>query len=148
MPLSKDFLWGGATAANQYEGGWDQGGRGLANVDLAPHGSHREAIILGLEKHLQPEEGLFYPGYEAIDFYNHWQEDIALFAEMGFKTFRMSIAWSRIFPKGDETQPNEEGIMFYEKVFKELRKYDIEPLVTITHFDIPMHLVTEYGGVA
>ena len=68
MPLSKDFLWGGATAANQYEGGWDQGGRGLANVDLAPHGSRREAIILGLEKHLQPEEGLFYPGHEAIDF--------------------------------------------------------------------------------
>lgn len=146
MPLSKDFLWGGATAANQYEGGWDQGGRGLANVDLAPHGPRREAIILGLEKHLQPEEGLFYPGHEAIDFYNHWQEDIALFAQMGFKTFRMSIAWSRIFPKGDETQPNEEGLMFYEKVFKELRKYDIEPLVTITHFDIPMHLVTEYGG--
>lgn len=85
MPLSKDFLWGGATAANQYEGGWDQGGRGLANVDLAPHGSRREAIILGLEKHLQPEEGLFYPGHEAIDFYNHWQEDIALFAQWDLK---------------------------------------------------------------
>lgn len=146
MPLSKDFLWGGATAANQYEGGWNQGGRGLANVDLAPHGDDRMPIILGLQEHLVPDKEHFYPGHEAVDFYNRYKEDIALFAEMGFKTFRLSIAWSRIFPNGDETEPNEEGLLFYEKVFKELHKYNIEPLVTITHFDIPMHLVTEYGG--
>jgi 6-phospho-beta-glucosidase len=88
----------------------------------------------------------FYPAQNAIDMYTHFKEDIALFAEMGFKTYRLSIAWSRIFPKGDESEPNEEGLKFYEELFKECRKYNIEPLVTITHFDVPMHLVENYGS--
>lgn len=140
------FLWGGATAANQLEGAYNEGGRGLANVDVSPVGEDRLKIITGQLKHFDFDDEHFYPAKEAIDFYHRYKEDIALFAEMGFKTFRMSIGWSRIFPKGDELEPNEEGLAFYEDVFKECRKYDIEPLVTITHFDIPMHLVTEYGG--
>ncbi|VTS14215.1 6-phospho-beta-glucosidase [Streptococcus pseudoporcinus] len=141
-----NFLWGGATAANQLEGAFDLDGRGLANVDLSPVGDARLDVITGKRKMFHFEEGYFYPAKESIDFYHRYKEDIALFAEMGFKIFRMSIAWSRIFPKGDESQPNEAGLSFYEEVFKECHKYGIQPLVTITHFDIPMHLVTEYGG--
>ncbi len=146
MGFRKDFLWGGATAANQCEGAHDLGGRGLANVDLSPHGKNRYKVILGLDTPLDFVEGEHYPGLSGIDFYHRYKEDIALFAEMGFKTFRMSLAWSRIFPKGDELEPNEDGLLFYENVFKELQKYGIEPLVTITHFDIPVHLIKEYGG--
>ncbi|MFU2181094.1 6-phospho-beta-glucosidase [Streptococcus hyovaginalis] len=140
------FLWGGATAANQVEGAYDVDGRGLANVDVVPIGEDRFPIIAGQKKMFDFEEGYFYPAKGSIDFYHNYKEDIALFAEMGFKTYRMSIGWTRIFPKGDELEPNEAGLQFYEDVFKELRKYDIEPLVTITHFDFPMHLIEEYGG--
>lgn len=146
MGFPKNFLWGGATAANQCEGGFDQGGRGLANVDVIPTGKDRRAVITGKREMLDFEEGYFYPAKEAIDMYHHFKEDIALFAEMGFKTYRLSIAWSRIFPKGDEETPNEEGLRFYEELFLECRKYQIEPLVTITHFDCPIHLIKEYGG--
>lgn len=146
MPLRKDFLWGGATAANQCEGAYNEGGRGLANVDVVPHGKDRFPVSLGKMKMTELDDTHYYPALEAIDFYHHYKEDIKLFGEMGFKTFRMSIAWSRIFPKGDESEPNEEGLQFYEDVFKECHKYGIEPLVTITHFDCPMHLITEYGG--
>jgi 6-phospho-beta-glucosidase len=147
MSLRKDFLWGGATAANQCEGGYNKGGRGLANVDVVPIGEDRWPIIAGKVKHLEfDDEKYFYPAKEAIDMYTHWKEDIAMFAEMGFKTYRMSIGWTRIFPKGDEALPNEEGLLFYENIFKECRKYGIEPLVTITHFDFPIHLIKEYGG--
>ena len=146
MGFPKNFLWGGATAANQCEGGYQEGGRGLANVDVAPHGTDRFPVMLGTRKMLELEDGYYYPALEGIDFYHRYKEDIALFAEMGFKTFRLSIAWSRIFPKGDETEPNEEGLRFYEDVFRECRKYGIEPLVTITHFDCPIHLIKEYGG--
>ncbi|WP_161980754.1 6-phospho-beta-glucosidase [Streptococcus sp. S784/96/1] len=142
----KGFLWGGATAANQCEGAYNVDGRGLANVDVVPIGEDRFSIITGQKKMYAFEEGYLYPAKEAIDFYHHYKEDIALFAEMGFKTYRMSIAWSRIFPKGDELEPNEAGLEFYENVFKECRKYDIEPLVTITHFDCPMYLIEHYGG--
>lgn len=142
----KGFLWGGATAANQVEGAYDADGRGLANVDVVPIGKDRFPIISGQKKMFDFEEGYFYPAKESIDFYHHYKEDIALFAEMGFKTYRMSIGWTRIFPKGDELEPNEAGLQFYENVFKECRKYGIEPLVTITHFDFPMHLIEEYGG--
>ncbi|WNZ90725.1 6-phospho-beta-glucosidase [Streptococcus iniae] len=142
----KDFLWGGATAANQCEGAYDRDGRGLANVDLVPIGKDRLPIITGQKKVDHFEDNYFYPAKESIDFYHHYKEDIALFAEMGFKTYRMSIAWSRIFPMGDESQPNEAGLQFYENVFKECHKYQIEPLVTITHFDCPMHLIETYGG--
>lgn len=146
MSFPKDFLWGGATAANQVEGGYDEDGRGLANVDVVPHGEYRYKIVTGEKKHLSFQDGYYYPAKEAVDFYHQYKEDIKLFAEMGFKTYRMSIAWSRIFPNGDEKEPNEKGLQFYEDVFKELKKYDIEPLVTITHFDIPIHLIKEYGG--
>lgn len=146
MPLSKDFLWGGATAANQCEGAYAEGGRGLANVDVIPHGPDRRSVMLGVRKMDQIEDGYYYPALKGIDFYHHFREDIAMFAEMGFKTFRMSIGWSRIFPKGDEEEPNEEGLAFYEEVFRECKKYGIEPLVTITHFDCPMHLIRTYGG--
>lgn len=147
LPAFPDgFLWGGATAANQVEGAYDVDGRGLANVDVVPIGEDRFPIIAGQKKMFDFEEGYFYPAKCSIDFYHNYKEDIALFAEMGFKTYRMSIGWTRIFPKGDELEPNEAGLQFYEDVFKELRKYDIEPLVTITHFDFPMHLIEEYGG--
>ena len=146
MGFPENFLWGGATAANQCEGGFDQGGRGLANVDVIPTGKDRRVVITGKREMLAFEEGYFYPAKEAIDMYHHFKEDIALFAEMGFKTYRLSIAWSRIFPKGDEETPNEEGLRFYEELFLECRKYQIEPLVTITHFDCPIHLIKEYGG--
>lgn len=140
------FLWGGATAANQVEGAYNVDGRGLANVDVVPIGEDRFPIIAGQKKMFDFEEGYFYPAQDSIDFYHRYKEDIALFAEMGFKTFRMSIGWTRIFPNGDDLEPNEAGLQFYEDVFKELRKYDIEPLVTITHFDFPIHLIKEYGG--
>ena len=146
MPFKKGFLWGGATAANQCEGGFNEGGRGLANVDVAPHGKDRVAVIKGKMKMFDFDNEHFYPSKDAIEMYTHYKEDIKLFAEMGFKVYRMSIAWSRIFPNGDEEKPNEEGLKFYEDVFKECLKYNIKPLVTITHFDCPMHLITKYGG--
>jgi len=146
MSFPENFLWGGATAANQCEGAYQEGGRGLANVDVCPAGKDRFPVGLGRMPMLVPDDKHYYPAMEGIDFYHRYKEDIRLFGEMGFKVFRMSIAWTRIFPEGDETKPNEEGLQFYENVFKECRKYGIEPLVTITHFDCPMHLITEYGG--
>lgn len=146
MAFRNDFLWGGATAANQCEGAYNVDGRGLANVDVAPHGPERYAVVSGQRKMLDFEDGYYYPAQTSIDFYHHYKEDIALFAEMGFKTFRMSLAWTRIFPNGDETEPNEAGLAFYEDVFRECQAHGIEPLVTITHFDCPIHLIKEYGG--
>lgn len=146
MALSKNFLWGGATAANQCEGAYKEGGRGLANVDVIPFGADRPAIMRGLKQMTELDEDHYYPALEGIDFYHHYKEDIQMFAEMGFKTFRMSIAWSRIYANGDDASPNEEGLKFYENVFQECQKYGMEPLVTITHFDCPMHLITKYGG--
>ena len=146
MPFKKNFLWGGATAANQCEGGYSEGGRGTANVDMAPWGEDRQSVITGRMKMLEFDDHHFYPAKNAIDMYHHYKEDIRMFGEMGFKVYRMSIAWSRIFPKGDETEPNEEGLSFYENVFRECHRYGIEPLVTITHFDCPIHLIKEYGS--
>lgn len=146
MGFREDFLWGGASAASQYEGGFDSGGRGLSNVDIIPFGSMRMSVMKGNEKLQYPVKGAYYPTKEAVDFYHRYKEDIALFAEMGFKTFRMSISWSRIFPEGDDEKPNDEGLKFYENVFKECKKYHIEPLVTITHFDCPLGIIKKYGG--
>ncbi|WP_438832896.1 6-phospho-beta-glucosidase [Streptococcus pluranimalium] len=140
--LREDFLWGGAVAAHQLEGGWQEGGKGISVADVmtaARHGVPRE-ITAGVL------EGKYYPNHEAIDFYHRYKEDIALFAEMGFKCFRTSIAWTRIFPKGDELEPNEAGLQFYDDLFDECLKYGIEPVVTLSHFELPYHLVTEYGG--
>lgn len=140
--FKKDFLWGGATAANQYEGGWNAGGKGIAVPDLCTNGTHTtpKRITNGFE------EGTLYPSHEATDFYHHYKEDIALFAEMGFKTFRLSIAWTRIFPTGMEEIPNEEGLKFYDAVFDECHKYGIEPLVTISHYEMPYAMVEKYNG--
>lgn len=142
----KDFLWGGATAANQCEGGYNKGGRGLANVDVIPYGENRFSVMDGTMKMLDFDEKYYYPAKDGIDMYHKFKEDIALFAEIGFKVYRMSIGWSRIFPKGDESEPNEEGLKFYEDIFNECKKYGIKPLVTITHFDCPINLIKEYGG--
>ena len=146
MGFPKNFLWGGATAANQCEGGYNEGGRGLANVDLMPLGKDRYRVGTGEIRMFDFDENYFYPAQKSIDMYHKYKEDIALFAQMGFKTYRMSIAWTRIFPNGDEEKPNEEGLAFYEDMFKECKKYDIEPLVTINHFDCPMYLIKKYGG--
>ena len=146
MALRKDFLWGGATAANQCEGGYKEGGRGLANVDVAPHGKDRFPVLAGKMKMFECDDNHYYPSHEAIDMYHNYKEDIKLFAEMGFKCYRLSIAWTRIFPTGIEDAPNEEGLKFYEDLFDECLKYNIEPLVTICHFDVPMYLVEKYGS--
>ncbi|CBY28057.1 TPA: 6-phospho-beta-glucosidase [Yersinia enterocolitica] len=140
------FLWGGALAANQAEGACFESGKGLTTVDMIPHGEHRLAVKLGREKRFTLRDDEFYPSHQAIDFYHRYKDDIALMAEMGFTVFRTSIAWSRIYPNGDELTPNAEGIAFYRDLFNECKKHNIEPLVTLCHFDVPMHLVTEYGS--
>lgn len=138
----KDFMWGGATAANQFEGAWDVDGKGPSISDMCTNGSHTNPKRITAKF----EDGALYPSREAIDFYHHYKEDIALFAEMGFKTFRMSIAWTRIFPTGMEETPNEAGLAFYDNVFDECHKYGIEPLVTISHYEMPYALVEKYNG--
>lgn len=140
--LPKDFLWGGALAAHQFEGGWNQGGKGPSVVDVMTAGAH------GVPREITEtvEVDKFYPNHEAIDFYHKYKEDISLFAEMGLKSLRTSIAWSRIFPNGDESEPNEEGLRFYDNVFDELIKHGIEPVITLSHFEMPLHLAREYGG--
>ena len=142
----KDFLWGGATAANQCEGAYNEGGRGLSSVDVVPFGPDRFPVALGRLKMLDCDAEHFYPSHEAIDMYHHFKEDIKLFAEMGFRCYRLSIAWTRILPNGDDAQPNEEGLRFYEELFDECHKYGIEPLVTLCHFDTPIALIKKYGG--
>lgn len=140
------FLWGGAIAANQCEGAYLEGNKGLSTVDVLPAGKDRFLVESGRIKMLECDENHYYPSHEGIDFYHRYKEDIALFAEMGFKTFRLSLAWARIFPNGDDAKPNEEGLKFYDNVFDECLKYGIEPLVTITHFDVPMNLVKTIGS--
>ena len=144
MILSKDFLWGGATAANQFEGGWNVDGKGASTSDMLTAGTH--TIPRKITK--ETIDGLNYPSHEAIDFYHRYKEDIKLFAEMGFKVFRMSIAWTRIFPNCDDKEPNEAGLKFYDDVFDELKKYNIEPLVTISHYEMPFNLTKKYNGWA
>ena len=142
MKMSKDFLWGGSLAAHQCEGAYKEGGKGLSISDILQKcDSHGERdIFQGLK------EGVYYPSHKAIDFYHRYKEDIQLFAEMGFKCLRVSIAWTRIFPHGDEEEPNEEGLLFYDQLFDELKKYNIEPIVTLLHNDLPLYLVEHYGG--
>lgn len=147
MAFPEGFLWGGATAANQLEGGFNEGNKGLNVADVLPGGKERLQILKNPGFNFEIEKDKYtYPNHEAIDFYHRYKEDIALFAEMGFKCYRMSIAWTRIFPNGDELEPNEAGLAFYDRVFDELNKYGIEPLVTISHYDMPVHLVKNYGG--
>lgn len=146
MAFPKGFLWGGATAANQCEGGYREGGRGLANVDVCPAGKDRGAVITGHKKMLDFDGEHDYPAKEGVDLYHHFREDIRLFAEMGFQVYRMSLAWTRIFPNGDEDEPNEEGLRFYEEMFQECKAHGIEPLVTLSHFDCPIGLIKKCGG--
>lgn len=139
-----DFQWGGACAANQFEGAWDVDGKGPSVPDMCTNGSHTSPKWV--TTHIHPDR--LYPSHEAIDFYHHYEEDIALFAEMGFKTFRTSINWTRIFPTGMESEPNEKGLEFYDRVFDCCKKHGIEPLVTISHYELPYALVERYNGWA
>ena len=159
-----NFFWGGATAANQLEGGWNSDGKGVSTADCCTQGSLNQPRLVtyktkegkieakemfNLEAPEGAEFGCFegfdYPTHRAVDFYHHYKEDIALFAEMGFKSFRMSISWSRICPNG-MYEVNEEGLLFYDKVFDELNRHGIEPIVTLNHFDMPMYLADNYNG--
>lgn len=172
MSFPEGFLWGGATAANQYEGGYLDGGKGLNTSDVLTAGAHTTprritwrnpttgetgsidyAFGLMQKANIFPDgvepavvEGEYYPSHVATDFYHHYKEDIALMGEMGFKTFRLSMNWARIFPHGDDERPNEEGLAFYDAVFDECHRYGIEPLVTLSHYETPLHLATAYGG--
>ena len=143
--LPKNFLWGGAIAANQVEGSYNEDGRGLANMDVVPSGKNRFQYMFGNVKDLSFKEKEKYPVLKGIDFYHRYKEDIALFAEMGFKVLRLSISWSRIYPTGEEDKPNQAGLDFYRNVFTELRNAGIEPLVSIWHFDTPLALEEKYG---
>ena len=171
MGFSKDFLWGGATAANQYEGGVKEGGAGLSTADVMTNGSHtvrRQVTWIkpdgttgstplcfgSMERHL-PEGAIpvelddpkyYYPSHIASDFYHHYKEDIKLCAEEGFKCLRFSMKWSRLFPNGDDENVNEEGVKFYSDVFDECLKYGIEPLVTLSHYETPLALAQKYNG--
>ncbi len=138
----KHFLWGGAVAAHQIEGAYDVDGRGLSIADVMTGGSN------GVEREITDGvvSGKYYPNHEAIDFYHRYKDDIKLFKALGLKAFRTSISWSRIFPNGDDEFPNEAGLKFYDDLFDELRANGIEPVITLSHFEIPYHLYTEYGG--
>ena len=158
----KGFLWGGATADFQYEGGFNEGGRGTCSQDFVTEGSvdRKRQITLKLADgsrgtvncletfpegaEAQMYEDAYYPSHQAVDFYHHYREDIALLAEMGFNVFRFSICWSRIYPTGDEETPNQEGIDFYSNVIDECLKYGMEPLITICHDEMPDHLARTY----
>ncbi len=137
--FKKDFLWGGAVAANQCEGAYLTDGKGLSIQDVLPGG------IKAPRTEKPTEDNMKLVG---IDFYNSYKDDIKLLAEMGFKVFRTSIAWSRIFPMGDESEPNEKGLQFYDDLFDECLKYGIEPLVTLSHYETPLHLAEKYDGWA
>ena len=142
----ENFLWGGATAANQCEGAWLEDGKGISTVDVIPYGEDRMPVNRGQLKMLECDDNHTYPAHEAIDMYHHYKEDIALFAEMGFKVYRFSILWTRILPNGDDEKPNEKGLAFYRSLIDECKKHNIEPLVTINHFDTPIALIKKYGG--
>lgn len=152
----KDFLWGGATAANQFEGAYNEGGKGLSTADMVkfiPKEERREGFSLDvtrkeIEAILAGKVDAVFPKRFGVDFYHHYKEDIALLAEMDFKVFRLSINWARIFPNGDDAEPNEEGLAFYDNVFDECLKYGIEPLVTLSHYETPLHLTLKYNGWA
>ncbi len=170
MGFPKDFLWGAASAANQYEGGFLSGGKGISVQDTMTGGDgiHNvprsisvkyadgstgsidlkfgSEVPKGAVAYIDPNK--YYPSHVATDFYGHWQEDIDLFAKLGLKSFRMSINWTRIFPNGDDAQPNEEGLEFYDRIFEKCNEAGIEPIVTLNHFDCPLHLASQYDGWA
>lgn len=148
------FLWGGATAANQVEGGWNRDGKGLTTAEVVRKADDRKNFTMSdvtkesMAEAIADKSDEHYPKRRGVDFYDHYKEDIALFAEMGFKAYRMSIAWARIFPQGDDQEPNEAGLAFYDRVFDELAKYNIEPVVTLSHYEMPLHLTEKQNGWA
>ena len=146
MAFPEKFLWGGAVSANQSEGAYLTDGRGMSLIDILPDTEHGRWEALNHPKSALDMAYSYYPSHESVDFYHHYEEDIKLMAEMGFKCFRTSISWSRIFPNGDDSQPNEQGLEFYDRLFNECTKYGIEPVVTLNHFDTPLNLYKEYGG--
>lgn len=153
----ENFLWGGATAASQVEGGFDQGGRGLDTQDMRPGNfqctrqqkndwKYKKMTREKFEKARRCQEKGEYPFRWGSGQYTHYQEDIALFAEMGMKVYRMSVSWSRIYPNGDDEQPNPEGLAYYKNIFRECHKYGIKVFVTMLHYAVPIHLIDAYGG--
>lgn len=138
----KNFMWGGAVAANQIEGGWDADGKGPSLSDMCTNGTKEQPKWITTA--IRPDR--FYPSHEASDFYHHYEDDIAMLGEMGFRVFRLSINWTRIFPTGLEEEPNEKGLAFYDRVFACCKKHGIEPLVTISHYELPYALVEKYNG--
>lgn len=155
MSFPEGFLWGGAIAANQVEGAWNEGGKGWSvddvatykpNVDVKNYAAHVAVSSEAIRAAMEDPDPTYYPKRRGIDFYHRYEEDLELFAEMGFKVLRLSIAWSRIYPTGEEEAPNEEGIAFYEKVFRRMRELSIEPLVTLSHYEMPLALSNRYNG--
>ena len=157
MSFPKGFFWGGALAANQVEGAWNVDGKGPSvadvasykpNVDVKNYAAHVAMSDEVIREAMATDDTVYYPKRRGIDFYHHYKEDLALFAEMGFTMLRVSIAWTRIFPTGEETEPNEKGLQFYEDLFTEMRRLGIEPLVTLSHYEMPLALATRYNGWA
>lgn len=151
----KDFLWGGAIAANQIEGAWNEGGKGLSVADVAMYRpdldvkDYQEQVkmtMARIEAAMADPTDTYYPKRRGSDFYHRYKEDIALLKEMGFKALRLSIAWSRLYPTGEELTPNEAGVTFYQEVFAELKKAGIEPIVTLSHYEMPLALSVKYNG--
>ncbi|WP_459127573.1 glycoside hydrolase family 1 protein [Latilactobacillus curvatus] len=155
MGFRDDFLWGGAIAANQVEGAWDADGKGMsvadiamykADVDVKDYRNQVKITTENIQKAITDKSIADYPKRRGIDFYHHYKEDIALFAEMGFKTFRLSIAWTRLFPNGDEVEPNQAGIDFYKDVIATLKQHQIEPIITLSHYEMPLNLSFKLNG--
>lgn len=168
MKTPKEFLWGGATADFQFDGGCREGGRGLSTHDFETDGSveHPRCITyrmpdgsIGLARSsfFNPESlpdgaepcldaQYYYPSHKAVDHYHHWKEDLRLLSEMGCNVYRFSICWSRIFPTGEETEPNQAGLDFYDALIDEMTRLGMEPLITIHHDELPVYLAEHYDG--
>lgn len=155
MAFQEGFLWGGAVAANQLEGAFNEGGKGWSvadiatykpDVDVTDYNKHVGVSLDRILEAMNDSDATYYPKRRGIDFYHNYKEDLALFAEIGFKVLRISIAWTRLFPTGEELEPNQEGIEFYKNVFKEMRSLGIEPLVTLSHYEMPLELALKYNG--
>ncbi|KPG72043.1 hypothetical protein AEQ18_03090 [Enterococcus sp. RIT-PI-f] len=147
----QEFLWGGGLAANQCEGAWNIDGKGDSVIDHLTGLTGEYKTIHEMNRGRKftdkiDEGNFFYPSHEAIDFYHRYEEDLELFAEMGFKALRTSINWTRIFPNGNEPEPNEKGLEFYDRLFNKMLELGIEPVITISHFEMPMYLFKKYGG--
>lgn len=155
MSFPDNFLWGGALAANQVEGAWNVDGKGWSvddvatykpNVDVKNYKAHVDITTDSILEAMKDMDSTYYPKRRGIDFFHHYKEDLALFKELGFKCLRVSIAWTRLYPTGEEPEPNKEGIKFYEDLFKEMTRLGIEPLVTLSHYEMPLNLALKYNG--